>query len=109
MKAKHLIRENFRNEVFKRDGFKCRVCKKEGELDAHHITDRNEMPMGGYILENGISLCSECHLKAEQHHIDPTREEDGFSPAWLYQLIDSSFSQAYLKEFIKLKNYRMLV
>lgn len=31
--------------------------RAERDLDAHHITDRNEMPNGGYVPENGISLC----------------------------------------------------
>jgi 5-methylcytosine-specific restriction endonuclease McrA len=94
MKAKQLIRENFRTEVFKRDGHKCRVCKKSGELDAHHITDRNEIPNGGYVKENGISLCDECHLKAEQYHVNGTWS-DGFHPVELYKLIGSSHEKAH--------------
>lgn len=89
MKAKQLIREAFRTDVFTRDGFKCRVCRKDGELDAHHITDRNEMPNGGYVKENGISLCPICHRKAEQYHINRTCEP-GFHPDELYRLIRSS-------------------
>jgi len=39
---KKLIRENFRNAVFKRDGYKCVLCNdKESKLDAHHIENRN--------------------------------------------------------------------
>ena len=44
--------------VFVRDGYACRTCgfastprRAEDELDAHHITDRNEMPNGGYVAE----------------------------------------------------------
>ena len=96
MKAKHLIREKFRNSVFDRDNKKCRVCKKSGELDAHHITDRNEMVNGGYVKENGISLCTECHLKAEKFHIDKTWS-NGFHPNDLYRLIGSSHGIAYKK------------
>lgn len=35
-------------------------------LDAHHIVDRNEMEDGGYTLDNGATLCGDCHLKAEK-------------------------------------------
>lgn len=64
-KQKKLVRERFRDAVFKRDNHKCRVCfEKNSKLDAHHITDRNEMPNGGYCKENGISLCESCHEKA---------------------------------------------
>jgi 5-methylcytosine-specific restriction endonuclease McrA len=40
------IREQFRNEVYKRDQYTCRFCgtkREEKDLDAHHITYRNEM------------------------------------------------------------------
>lgn len=96
MKTKQLIRENFRNKVFKRDGFKCKVCNNKNNLDAHHIVDRNEIPNGGYVVQNGITLCGDCHLKAEQHHINPNLEEDEFSPDSLYRLIGSNFTDAYV-------------
>ena len=63
--------QRFRAAVFGRDGFTCRGCgfastpeRAEDALDAHHITDRNEMPNGGYVAENGITLCEVCHAKA---------------------------------------------
>lgn len=34
---KKQIRQQFRDAVFKRDGYKCRVCGNSGQLDAHHI------------------------------------------------------------------------
>jgi hypothetical protein len=59
------------------------------ELDSHHITDRNEMPTGGYVPENGITLCAACHEKAEAHHRgDPVLP--GFTPQELYTVIGSS-------------------
>lgn len=95
---KKKIRDNFRNAVFDRDGNKCRVCGwalfADGlTLDAHHITDRNLMPNGGYVKENGISLCPGCHEKAEVFH--STGEAlPGWSPDDLYKLIGSSYEQA---------------
>src|SRR5690606_29600 len=91
----------FRNAVFQRDGYRCVMCghqsspeKAEEELDAHHITDRNEMPNGGYVPENGISLCKvNCHMKAEAHHRGE-KTEPGFSPAELYAKIGSSYELA---------------
>jgi 5-methylcytosine-specific restriction endonuclease McrA len=98
---KKLVRASFREAVFKRDGHKCRVCGlfeekiifDNGKLDAHHITDRNEMPNGGYVKENGISLCPECHEKAEVFH-STGESVTGFSPAELYTLIESSLELA---------------
>ncbi len=94
------VREDFRYEVFLRDGDRCRVCglsadgcdREEsknafGSLDAHHITPREDMPNGGYVLSNGIALCPHHHRLAEAF----LKTGDGTtSPAYLYGLIDSS-------------------
>lgn len=92
---KKQIRENFRNSVFKRDKNKCVFCFKTENLDAHHITDRNEIPNGGYVLENGITLCSEHHLMAEKYHMTNKKEYvEGFHPNQLYEKINSSYEIA---------------
>jgi len=94
---KKQVRENFRNSVFKRDGNKCKICgESNSSLDAHHITDRNLFPNGGYTLYNGITLCQKtCHLKAEKYHITNGVEwEFGFHPNDLYKLINSSYELA---------------
>lgn len=97
---KKLIRKNFRDACYKRDGFRCAKCgmksskdKAEEELDAHHITDRNLMPNGGYVKENGISLCPDCHVKAEVYHSTGVSVE-GYSPDDLYKAINSNLEKA---------------
>jgi len=95
---KKRIRENFRSACHERDGHKCRGCGwkifTDGiVLDAHHITDRNLMPNGGYVKENGISLCPGCHEKAEVFHSTGTALP-GWSPEDLYKMIGSSYEQA---------------
>lgn len=101
MKTKHKIRENFRNEVFKRDGNKCKICGSTYELDPHHIEDRNYMPNGGYIKENGIALCggeNGCHMKAERYHISNGKDwVEGFHPMELFKLIGSNLGLARKK------------
>lgn len=95
---KKKVREAFRNAVFSRDGHKCRVCGKSGiPLDAHHIVDRTLMPNGGYVKENGITLCNVaggCHEKAEAW--SPFVEEIAYdwSPEALYILVGSSYEKA---------------
>lgn len=99
MKRKQLIRQKFRDAVFKRDGHKCRFCDETKDLDAHHITDRNEMPNGGYVLENGITLCQRHHYIAEKYHISQGKHwEPGFKPDELYKLIGSSHDLALEKD-----------
>lgn len=79
----------FREAVFARDKHKCAVCGVSGELDAHHITDRNDMPNGGYVVENGISLCPSCHDLAEDFHRGASTKE-GYYPDELYARIGSN-------------------
>ncbi len=60
-------------------------------MDAHHITDADLMPAGGYVVENGISLCPEDHIRAERFHSSGgTQWEPGMHPDDLYRLIGSS-------------------
>lgn len=89
-------RAEFRKAVFSRDKNKCRICGLSGVLlDAHHITDRTLMPNGGYVKENGISLCEPCHLKAETFH-QTGRALPGWSPEDLYKLVGSSHEKALM-------------
>ena len=60
-----LDRYNFRNNVFDRDEHKCVICKKDAQ-DAHHIIERRLFTNGGYYLDNGASLCKDCHIEAEK-------------------------------------------
>lgn len=66
---KLLSRDDFRINVFTRDNWLCVYC---GELavDAHHIIERKLFADGGYYLDNGASLCSKCHIKAEKTEIE---------------------------------------
>lgn len=60
-----LNRDEFRNAVFKRDGYRCIICGDEAK-DAHHIIERRLFFDGGYYLCNGASLCERHHIEAEQ-------------------------------------------
>jgi 5-methylcytosine-specific restriction endonuclease McrA len=97
---KKQIRKAFRDACYKRDGFRCAMCNlksskdnAEKDLDAHHITDRNLLPNGGYVVENGISLCEECHKKAEVFHSTGTPIE-GYSVDDLYKKVNSNLEKA---------------
>ena len=100
---KQQIRNAFRDAVFERDGHCCVMCGKSPaydrvKLDAHHIEDRNKMPNGGYVLENGITLCAgedqnNCHWKAEQYH-STGLPYPGYSPDDLFAKIGSSLELA---------------
>lgn len=95
MKSKKSIRETFRQSVFERDNWTCQICGADQFLNAHHITDRSEMPNGGYIKENGIAVCESCHMKCEKYHLSGGKEWiDGLHPDDLYKKIGSSKEKA---------------
>lgn len=83
------IRRKFREAIFERDNYKCVLCGETEDLDAHHITNRNEFKNGGYIKENGVTLCPNCHYDAEIGLISSDR---------LYQAIKSSLELAQRKD-----------
>lgn len=67
---KLLTREQFFETVMRRDGKWCVYCG-EPAVDAHHLIDRKCFADGGYYEDNGVSLCSKCHLYAEQGLLSP--------------------------------------
>lgn len=49
--------------VLERDGFKCCSCGNTGGiLHVHHIMSFTEFPLLGTDVENGITLCKDCHF-----------------------------------------------
>lgn len=121
---KQETRRRFREVVFERDGYRCVGCgfqsspeEVEHDLDAHHITPREEFDNGGYVKENGVSLCDPtkrggplatgCHYKAEAilqtmsirgEYDEPDRHPHEFwyefTPKALYEKIGSSIERA---------------
>ena len=52
----------WRENVFTRDNWTCQKCKKRGrKLNSHHINNFAEHPELRFIINNGISLCEDCH------------------------------------------------
>lgn len=54
----------WREAVFARDNWTCQKCgQRGGELDPHHILNFAEHPELRFALDNGITLCRNCHKK----------------------------------------------
>jgi hypothetical protein len=52
----------WRESVFNRDNFTCKACYiRGGDLEAHHIRSFSVFAEDRYDLDNGITLCVECH------------------------------------------------
>jgi len=57
---------NWRRKIFERDDFTCVLClKKGGMLNADHIMPFSTHPELRFKLENGRTLCKECHIKTD--------------------------------------------
>lgn len=58
------IWRRLRLACLRRDGYKCRRCRKKGKgYQAHHIIPRDEG--GGDYLGNLVTLCTKCHDEVE--------------------------------------------
>ena len=56
--------KTWRRLVFERDNYICLLCdKRGGDLEPHHIIPRRDDPESIYKIENGATLCKECHKK----------------------------------------------
>lgn len=51
----------WRKEVLKRDEYKCTKCNNKKRLEAHHIKKFSKYKELRFELDNGITLCKECH------------------------------------------------
>jgi len=60
--------KRWRIRIFERDGFKCQGCGLVGGyLTAHHIKSFAHYPKLRYELDNGITLCEECHKLTDNY------------------------------------------
>ena len=54
----------WRNEVYTRDNWTCRICEKHCQrknIVAHHLKLFSEFPELRFSVDNGITLCRNCH------------------------------------------------
>ena len=56
--------KEWRVSVFERDDYTCQHCGQiGGELNAHHIKQWALHPKERLNIDNGLTLCKECHIK----------------------------------------------
>ena len=54
----------WRSNIFKRDKYTCQICYQHGvDVNAHHIRKWSEYPELRHDINNGITLCVDCHLE----------------------------------------------
>lgn len=62
--------KHWRDAVYARDEYTCQHCGdgQGGNLQAHHIKSYADFPELRYTIENGVTLCRNCH---ERVHLKP--------------------------------------
>jgi len=66
-----MAKARWRESVLKRDGSRCRLCNSTDSLETHHIRPFRFYPKDRWKIENGLTLCHDCHLKVrnkEEEH-----------------------------------------
>jgi hypothetical protein len=67
---------NWRKLVLKRDNYTCRECgATDKELSAHHIKSFVDFPEDRFDINNGITLCLDCHKETNNYGGSATRTD----------------------------------
>lgn len=54
--------KEWRKAVYQRDGFECQACGAHGgDLNAHHLAAYDAAPERRFDVDNGVTLCPNCH------------------------------------------------
>ena len=99
----------WKNEVKHRDGNTCRRCGFENNLHVHHIKPFKKYPEFAIELDNGLTLCGNCHSllrgKEESTDLQAFLGDDENIGAQL-KAIDGNFSN-YLQRKLQSKTQRI--
>ena len=55
--------KKWQQEVYQRDFYKCQCCGSKAKINAHHIYAWKLYPELRFSIDNGITLCEQCHHK----------------------------------------------
>lgn len=58
--------ENLRQQVLRRDGWRCQSCGAMSNLEVHHQQFRSQS--GNDLETNLITLCASCHGRTHRMH-----------------------------------------
>ena len=57
--------QNLKEEVLRRDGWKCQECGMPANLEVHHILPRSYL--GSDVADNLVTLCAACHGRVHKN------------------------------------------
>lgn len=59
--------KEWRTKIFERDNWTCQECGMKGDIQVHHIKSYALYSESRLDIENGITLCVECHKKTDNY------------------------------------------
>ena len=63
--------KNWAKEILERDNYTCQKCgmrfREKGIMEVHHVKPVSKYPSLALDIENGITLCKNCHCKTESY------------------------------------------
>ena len=63
--------KKWRNDIRNRDNWTCQDCgEKKENIEAHHIKKWKDNPDKRFEMDNGVSLCLECHYLRHKNNND---------------------------------------
>ena len=77
MSLKHSL-HRWRISVIKRDNGKCVLCEENGKLEVHHLDGYHWCKSRRYDIDNGVTLCSECHKEFHSIYTTKNNTEEQF-------------------------------
>ena len=89
----HMARNNtyykeWVRNVFQRDNYACQCCgKRGGNLNAHHLYNFAEYEDLRYEVDNGVTLCPQCHLVNYPNSFHSIYGERNNTPEQFYEYI----------------------
>lgn len=66
--------------MFKRDDYACQLCStRVGTLNAHHLNAWNSHPDERFDIDNGVTLCTDCHTNFHKEYGYGNNTKEQFS------------------------------
>lgn len=76
--------KKWRQDVYRRDKYKCKLCGSKHKIQAHHIKLWAHYPELRFVLSNGITLC-------KKHHNEIKGREQQYECMFMELLNDNFF------------------